>query len=194
VDSNQTKIVIKGLTVAAYLLAKALAPGTIRQRKDGPYKKESNGNWVKVKENKSDSKEKPQEQAFNKKDVLNSLKKRGISGDNLLDQEDKIDELVDVGANIDNQGNITLYHRTSTDIANKIKATGKMSGKEDNLFFSTTPKGQAEGFGEGLVVMKIPIEKIAIDDIFGDEAHISYSVKPNTITDMSKYLTNKAKT
>jgi len=104
--------------------------------------------------------------------VKSNLTKRGISGDRLLDEMDKIEELKDNKAIIDNDGNITVYHRTSKEKADKIKQTGTMFGEEDGLFFSTSQKGQAEGFGDSVIEFKIPVEKIEIDDLFGEEAHV----------------------
>ena len=104
-----------------------------------------------------------------------------ISSSDELDASEDIkllaDELLDNGAKITKDGNVVGYHRTSKDSAESIYSTGKMIGDEDGLFFSTTPDGQISGYGDSLVEAKIPLSKIRIDDIFGDEAHIRVPTK-----------------
>ncbi len=58
-----------------------------------------------------------------------------VSGDALLDAQDTLDLAREVGGKTDNNGYVTLYHRTSEENAEKIKRTGKMSAKEDGIFF-----------------------------------------------------------
>lgn len=58
-----------------------------------------------------------------------------MSGDALLDAQDTLDLVRDVGGKADNNGYVTLYHRTSEENAEKIRRTGKMSAKEDGIFF-----------------------------------------------------------
>lgn len=57
-----------------------------------------------------------------------------VSGDALLDAQDTLDLAREVGGKTDNNGYVTLYHRTSEENAEKIKRTGKMSAKEDGIF------------------------------------------------------------
>lgn len=113
-----------------------------------------------------------------------------LKGDLLLDAEDMIDELKGVNANVDDFGYVTVYHRTSKENADQIIKTGKMINKEKGIFVSTKKDGgQAEGYGDTVVEMKIPIEDAQIDDIFGDEAHLA--IKTKTVgkpIDVSKYL------
>jgi len=45
------------------------------------------------------------------------------------------------------------------------------------VFFSTSEKGQAEGYGDVVVKMNVPIEQIQIDDTFGNEAHVRIPTK-----------------
>ena len=77
------------------------------------------------------------------------------------------------GAKLDSQNNVTLYHRTNKESADKIKKTGKMVGKEDRIYFSTKPSGAIKGYGDELVEVKIPIKDLNIEDIFTDEVHVT---------------------
>ena len=47
-----------------------------------------------------------------------------------------------------------------------------MTGKEDGVFFSTKEQGQAEGFGDAVVELLVPLNKLQLDDMFDDEAHL----------------------
>lgn len=76
---------------------------------------------------------------------------------------------------------ITLYHRTSPEAAAAILAGAQMTSMEntDESYFSTSPVGQAEGYGEALVVIRIPVSLIELDDEFpSGEQH--YRV-PNSV-------------
>lgn len=112
-----------------------------------------------------------------------------LTGDALLDAEDLIYEIEDM-AEISPNGYVTLYHRTSKENAANIYKSGKMSAKEDGIFFSTkNTDSQAVGFGDGVVKIKIPVEKLILDDIFSDEAHLKIPLKnKNEVVDVSEYL------
>ena len=92
------------------------------------------------------------------------------------------------GAKIDSQNNVTLYHRTNKESADKIRQTGKMIGKEDRLYFSTKPSGAIKGYGDELVEVKIPIQNLNIEDIFSDEVHVTLksNFKPTDV-DVKKF-------
>ena len=66
-----------------------------------------------------------------------SLEQR-VSGDKLLDTQDLIEEIKTVGAKVDKNGYITLYHQTTNENADKIRQTGKMFAKEPYVYFSTS--------------------------------------------------------
>ena len=66
-----------------------------------------------------------------------SLEQR-ISGDELLDAQDLIEEIKSVGAKVDKNGYVTLYHQTTNENADKIRQTGKMFAKEPYVYFSTS--------------------------------------------------------
>lgn len=129
---------------------------------------------------------------YKKTNYNNSLKSLGerVSGEELLNAEDLIDEIKSVGGEVDNNGYITLYHRTTEDVKEKILSSGKMTAKEDGIFFSTKKYGQAAGYGDSVIEMHIPAEKLILDDVFEDEAHLRYPLENrNTVLDISKYIT-----
>lgn len=112
-----------------------------------------------------------------------------VTGDALLDAEDLISEIEDV-AEVSPNGYVALYHRTTKENAKKIMDTGKMSAKEDGIFFSTKKNSQyTDGYGDSVVEFKIPVEKLVLDDIFDDEAHLRLPLKNrNQILDVSNYI------
>jgi hypothetical protein len=116
-----------------------------------------------------------------------SLSKR-LKGDALLDAEDTLAELSDNGATINPDGTVVVYHRTSKEKADAIVKNNEMFGLEDGVFFSTSEKGQAEGYGDVVVKMNVPIEQIQIDDTFGNEAHVRIPTKKaNQKVSVSKF-------
>lgn len=119
----------------------------------------------------------------------NNLNQR-LSGDDLLNAIDRIEELKTVGTEIDDKGYVTLYHRTDRESAAKIKDTKKMTANEDGVFFSTSENGtNNSGYGDSVVKVKMPIENLEIDDIFDDEASIRVPLdNKNSILDISRYL------
>jgi len=92
------------------------------------------------------------------------------------------------GAQIDDMGNVTLYHRTTPAAASKIKETGVMTGKEDRLFFSTKPDRTISSYGSEVVEVKVPINKLQLDDIFENEAHLTLKTdfKPTNVNVISE--------
>ena len=52
-----------------------------------------------------------------------------VFGDKLLDTQDLIEEIKSVGAKVDKNGYVTLYHQTTNESADKIRQTGKMFAK-----------------------------------------------------------------
>lgn len=100
-----------------------------------------------------------------------------VSGDDLLDAQDLIDTVKDVGAKVDENGYITVYHRTNSQSKEKILSSGRMTAKEDGVFFSTKKDGQNSGYGSEVIEFKIPAEKLMLDDIFDDEAHLRLPLK-----------------
>ena len=86
------------------------------------------------------------------------------------------EELIEVGADI-KDGIVTLYHRTTEEAASKIRKTGVFNTKEDGVFFSTSKTGQGEGYGAGVVEVKVPLRMLELDDIFDGEAHVRVPLK-----------------
>ena len=126
-----------------------------------------------------------------------AIKKRGTRGDNLLNAEDLYEDLISKNAEVDSTGMVTLYHRTTPESAEKIVKSGLMTGKEDRLFFGTSPTGQIEGYGEAVVKVQVPIEKLELNDVFTNEAHVTLKGskanlkaeiwnKPQQIDDLTK--------
>lgn len=117
-----------------------------------------------------------------------------LSGDALLDAQDLIADIEDV-ADISPEGYVTVYHRTSESNAKRITESGKMIAKEDGIFFSTQKNGvYASGYGNSVIEMKIPVEKLVLDDIFDTEAHLRIPLKNrNQVLDVSDYLVQSEK-
>lgn len=122
-----------------------------------------------------------------------SLEQR-ISGDELLDAQDLIEKIKSVGAKVDKNGYVTLYHQTTAENADKIKQSGKMFAKEPYVYFSTSENAsQAEGRGYTKLEFKIPAEKLILDDIFDDNADVKVKLNGNKELDVSNYIVNNTK-
>ena len=120
-----------------------------------------------------------------------ALESRGVKGDAYLDCEDLANEILAVGGEITNDAKAVLYHATSVENAKKIIESGKMYGKEDNLFFSTRSDGEIKGYGNAIVRAEIPLEKLQLNDVFDKEVHLTMSVRPNTLTNIRFSLKEK---
>lgn len=117
-----------------------------------------------------------------------SLEQR-VSGDELLNAQDLIEEIKSVGANVDKNGYVTLYHQTTNENADKIKQTGKMIAKEPYVYFSTSKDAsQSDGRGNTKLEFKIPAEKLILDDIFSDNADVKIKLNGNKELDVSNYI------
>lgn len=120
-----------------------------------------------------------------------SLEQR-ISGDELLDAQDLIEEIKMVGAKVDKNGYVTLYHQTTNENADKIRQTGKMFAKEPYVYFSTSENAsQSDGRGNTKLEFKIPAEKLILDDIFSDNADVKIKLNSNKELDVSNYIISK---
>ncbi len=109
-----------------------------------------------------------------------ALRKRNVSGDRYLDAEDLAYEIMAYGGRITSDAKAVLYHGTTAEAAAQIRKTGKMIGKEPNLYFSTKKDGVVLDYGKGVVEVKIPLEKLKMNDVFDDELHLTMEVRPNT--------------
>lgn len=113
-----------------------------------------------------------------------ALRKRNVSGDRYLDAEDLAYEIMAYGGRITSDAKAVLYHGTTAEAAAQIRKTGKMIGKEPNLYFSTKKDGVVLDYGKSVVEVKIPLEKLKMNDIFDDELHLTMEVRPNTLTNV----------
>lgn len=85
-------------------------------------------------------------------------------------------------------GLVTVYHRTTPESAEIIRSSGHMTPKEDGLFFSTSRTGQAEGFGDEVIEMQIPADRLLLDDLFDGEAHLRLPASANKPNSIQEYL------
>ena len=126
-----------------------------------------------------------------KEEKVQTLEQR-VSGDDLLDAQDLIEEVKSVGANVDENGYVTVYHQTSAENAAKIKQSGKMTANEDYVYFSTSKNAsQSESRGQAKLEFKIPAEKLLLDDIFSDNADVKVPLKGSKVLDVADYLVNQ---
>lgn len=73
-------------------------------------------------------------------------------------------------------GTVTLYHRTTLEAANRIRETGRFVSAEntDEVFLSTTREGNAEGYGDAVVEVKVDPSIVRLDDAFQNgEVHVA---------------------
>lgn len=106
----------------------------------------------------------------NKADALKAIEKNG-----LFDLDGKAIDL-------NPDGTVTLYHRTTPKQAAEIRKTGKFYSRENTkeVFLSNRQNGHASNYGDEIVAVKIHPEDIRIDDAFGDEIHVA--VKASSIS------------
>ena len=98
-----------------------------------------------------------------------------------------VDELRRAGATVNPDGTVNVYHRTTPEAAAQIRASGAMRADEDGLFFSTSPTGQAEGYGEAVVAFDIPVNDLELDDIFDGEAHLRVPLSGRGSVDVGQW-------
>lgn len=165
-------------------------------------KEETEGKWITVRgrhilvkdgESVEDALSRSDKAMGKSKEKVQSLEKR-LKGNALLDAQDMIEELKANEAKVDKNGCVTLYHHTTSEAANAIKKSGYMTAKEDGVFFTTKKDSdaQAGGRGDAVVTLKIPVEKLQIDDEFGDEVHVRIPLRTrNDKLDVSKWLEGK---
>ncbi len=110
--------------------------------------------------------------------------------------EDLLEELsiYHPDAEVDSEGNVTVYHRTSKANAEKIRKTGVMTALEDALFFSSKSEGYASDYGDTVLTFKIPSTVLRVNDIFSGEVHFDVPLKRMNnqwSMNVSKYLVNE---
>lgn len=100
--------------------------------------------------------------------------KQGIKvNENLLE----LLSIYDKNAKVDTNGNVTVYHRTNADAAEKIRKTGIMIAKEDALFFSSEDNGYASDYGDTVITLKIPSTVLEVNDVFDGEVHFDLPLR-----------------
>lgn len=105
-------------------------------------------------------------------EALRTVLSDRIKGDKLENAVDLATTLQAKGGAITPTGEAVVYHRTTADNAAAIVRDQSMTSKEDGLFFGTRPTGQIEGYGDAVVEVSIPLERLALNDEFTDEAHV----------------------
>jgi len=118
------------------------------------------------------------------------LQSRGVAPEQIELELMKADELINNGGQMNTDGTVTLYHRTTPEAKAQIQQTGQMIGLENGVFFSTSnkPGGSAEDFGTAILTVDVPLEILEIDDLFGDEAHVRIpTTGPGASVDVSDY-------
>ena len=107
--------------------------------------------------------------------------------------EDLLEELSihHPSAQVDSDGNVTVYHRTSKESADKIRKSGIMTAQEDALFFSSKPDEYISDYGDTVIKLKIPSTVLEVNDIFDGEVHFDIPLKRvnnQWALNVSKYL------
>jgi hypothetical protein len=76
---------------------------------------------------------------------------------------------------VDNAGMVILYHRTTQEAKDRIYATGNFESKENTneTFFSNRKNGQARGYGQAIVTVRIPVKDVRANDAFRHEIHVA---------------------
>lgn len=85
--------------------------------------------------------------------------------------------IYDKNAKVDTNGNVTVYHRTNADAAEKIRKTGIMIAKEDALFFSSEDNVYASDYGDTVITLKIPSTVLEVNDVFDGEVHFDLPLR-----------------
>ncbi len=169
------------------------------QKEIAKVKKEFDKAWkeLNVKPSESEQKNNTAENGGVKYSIGKNSKTKDIFGfiidENAIVDEDLLEEISTYHpeAEVDINGNITVYHRTTEEAAKKIKQTGIMKSKEDALFFSSKESGYATDYGKSVVKLKIPSTMLRLNDVFDGEVHFDLPLKykkDGYSLDVSKYL------
>lgn len=67
-------------------------------------------------------------------------------------------------------GVLDLYHRTTPEAAAVIYSTGRWQSRENTqeVYFSTRRDGQTDGYGDGVVHVRVPVAIAELEDEFPD--------------------------
>ena len=82
---------------------------------------------------------------------------------------------------------LKVFHRTTQEAADAIRRSGMAHSNEPGFFVSNRRDGQAVGYGDGVVELNVPEERLVLDDEFPDgEQH--FRINPNSLKhDLSEY-------
>lgn len=147
-------------------------------------------NQIKLADNKAPTKDIDIRYSL-KESQKQALRDRGVLGEAYLNAVDLADDIVRYGGEITDDAKAILYHATTFENAQNIIRSGKMYGRENALYFSTRADGEILGYGDSVIRAEIPLEKLQLNDIFESEAHLTMTVKPNTLTDIRFSLKDK---
>ena len=147
-------------------------------------------NQIKLTDNKAPTKDIDIRYSL-KESQKQALRDRGVLGEAYLNAVDLADDIVRYGGEITDDAKAILYHATTFENAQNIIRSGKMYGRENALYFSTRADGEILGYGDSVIRAEIPLEKLQLNDIFESEAHLTMTVKPNTLTDIQFSLKDK---
>lgn len=147
-------------------------------------------NQIKLTDNKAPTKDIDIRYSL-KESQKQALRDRGVLGEAYLNAVDLADDIVRYGGEITDDAKAILYHATTFENAQNIIRSGKMYGRENALYFSTRADGEILGYGDSVIRAEIPLEKLQLNDIFESEAHLTMTVKPNTLTDIRFSLKDK---
>ncbi len=92
-------------------------------------------------------------------------------------------ELIDMDGipmDVNPDGTITLYHRTSPEKAEQVRKTGIFLSLENTneTFFSNKLEGQAEGYGDAVITVRVKPSDVRLNDAFHNgEIHVAVSNK-----------------
>ena len=102
----------------------------------------------------------------------------------------------DPSAEVDIDGNIKVYRRTSAQAAEQIRKTGVMTAQEDALFFSSKQNGYADDYGDAVLALSVPSTVLEVNDIFDGEVHFDIPLKRvnnRWALNVSSYLIDETK-
>lgn len=174
-----------GLFRKAYQVVKGMLARVTKGTKEADYLTKLKQNFEAVAKAKSKVVSKEQKPTEDD-DIRFSKSKVELSEEAL----ETIKEIKEKGGKVDSNGNVTLYHGTMKQNAEKIYQSGIMLSKEDGIFFSTNPKGQADikSYGEQIIEFKVPVTELQMDDVFDNEIHFRIPLGNKRSLDVSKYL------
>ena len=112
-----------------------------------------------------------------------------VETNELQAMEDMITDLEGVGAEVSEDGMVTVYHYTSKAQAKKIRETGEFKGQENGIFLTTKKGGEGAAIGDAVVKLEVPAYMLQLDEKFTDEAHLRLKTdKPGQAVNLSQNM------